>query len=140
MVKRAAWLSITPEPERELPRAVATLRRGASASPEEVEREQVRIERLLLRGTQRQWLRYLHEVVELIEGSRASASGDAAVTVARRTAAVVISNHHNLLLALSAPGARVTAGDRARLESHPRELKGSARARPSTAQLPRLTN
>ena len=34
MVKRASWLSITPEPERELPEAVATLAAGHRADPE----------------------------------------------------------------------------------------------------------
>ena len=32
MVKRASWLSVTPEPERELPAAVATLALGARAT------------------------------------------------------------------------------------------------------------
>jgi hypothetical protein len=124
MVKRAAWLSITPEPERELPGAVATLRCGAAAQSADIERERARIERLLLRGTQRQWLRYLHEVVELIEGT---GRGDEVLAGARRTAAVVIANHHNLLLALPGRGARVTASDRARLaDDTPPRVKGSA--------------
>src|SRR6202012_4066473 len=35
-VKRSVWLSITPEPEAELPAAVATLRSGTPASEPEV--------------------------------------------------------------------------------------------------------
>jgi len=34
VVKRAPWLSVTPEPERELPAAVATLRCGRLATDE----------------------------------------------------------------------------------------------------------
>ena len=37
MVKRASWLSVTPEPERELPRAVATLRHGRLPPPAAVD-------------------------------------------------------------------------------------------------------
>jgi hypothetical protein len=117
MVKRAAWLSITPEPERELPEAVATLTAGRPPAPAAVEAERRRIERLVLHGSQRRWLAYLHEVVELVERTRPS--GDPAVAVpvavARDRAVAVIANHHNLLLALPGPGARLTTTDRARL-------------------------
>ena len=51
MVKRASWLSITPEPERELPSAVATLRAGRLPSGDELESERARIEHLLLHGS-----------------------------------------------------------------------------------------
>jgi hypothetical protein len=116
MVKRASWLSVTPEPERELPRAVATLAAGRRAPAAAVERERARIERLVMRGGQRRWLSYLHEVVDLIDA--AAPDGDAEVVRARARAAAVISNHHNLLLALPGPGAALTAGDRARLARH----------------------
>ena len=114
MVKRATWLSVTPEPERELPEAVATLATGRRATDEAVGAERARIERLVLRGTQRRWLQYLHGVVELIE--RRSASDDPVVQRARARAVAVIANHHNLLLALPGAGARLSAGDRARLQ------------------------
>jgi hypothetical protein len=114
MVKRAIWLSVTPEPERELPEAVATLAAGRRPPPEAVASERARIERLVLHGSQRRWLDYLHRVVGLIE-SRAGA-GDPEVDRARSRAVAVIANHHNLLLAHPGPGARLTAGDRARLQ------------------------
>jgi hypothetical protein len=114
MVKRAVWLSITPEPERELPAAVATLRSGAAATDGEVAAETGRITRLIMRSGQRQWLRYLHGVLVLTE-SRA-ASPDPVVRRAARRSAAVLSNHHNLLLALPGAGARLTAEDRARLD------------------------
>ena len=114
MVKRSVWLSITPEPEAELPAAVATLRCGAPANDWQVDEEAGRIARLITRSGQRSWLRYLHGVLTLIE-SRAG-SPDPAVRRAVARAAAVLSNHHNLLLALPGAGARLTAGDRARLD------------------------
>jgi hypothetical protein len=113
MVKRATWLSITPEPERELPEAVATLTAGRRAAASAVAGERRRIERLLLHSGQRRWLTYLHGVVELIDGRTWSPDGD--VQRARTRARAVIANHHNLLLALPGAGARLTATDRARL-------------------------
>jgi hypothetical protein len=114
MVKRSVWLSITPEPEAELPAAVATLRSGTPASEPEVAAEAGRIARLITRSGQRRWLRYLHGVLGLVE-SRAGSPDPAVRRAVVRTVAV-LSNHHNLLLALPGAGARLTAGDRARLD------------------------
>ncbi|HWE12851.1 MAG TPA: hypothetical protein VG365_05030 [Solirubrobacteraceae bacterium] len=116
VVKRASWLSVTPEPERELPEAVATLTAGGPPAAGAVAAESRRIERLVLHGSQRRWLAYLHDVVGLIE--RGQDSGDPEVGAARARAAAVIANHHNLLVALPGPGARITADDRARLQAH----------------------
>ena len=80
MVKRAPWLSVTPEPERELPEAVATLACGGVPPADAVARERERVERLVLHGSKRQWLAYLHGVVELIDRSGA---GDADPDVAQ---------------------------------------------------------
>ena len=113
MVKRATWLSITPEPERELPEAVATLAAGRRADPGAVAAERERIERLVLRRGQRRWLTYLHGVVELIE--RRTQSVDPEVRRAGERARLVIANHHNLLLGLPGAGARLRREtDRAR--------------------------
>ena len=114
MVKRATWLSVTPEPERELPEPVATLAAGHRASSDAVRAERERIEHLILHGSQRRWLTYLHDVVDLIE--RRAGTEDAEVERACARAAAVVANHHNLLLAHAGPGARVTADDRARLQ------------------------
>jgi hypothetical protein len=115
MVKRATWLSITPEPERELPEPVATLAAGRRAAAGEVATERRRIERLVLHGTQRRWLRYLHEVVGLIEA--AAGATDPAVAGAGARARAIVENHHHLLLGLPGAGARVTATDRERLRA-----------------------
>jgi hypothetical protein len=113
VVKRASWLSVTPEPERELPAAVATLASGARASEDAVADEAANIERLVLHGSQRSWNRYLHRVVGLIE--RRAQDSDPDVARARTLAARVIANHHNLLLALPGRGAQQTEADRRRL-------------------------
>ena len=107
------WLSITPEPERLLPGAVATLEAGGPPPPGAVERERARVERAVLRARLRAWLAYLSRALELAEG-RAQAS-DPHVVSARELARTVISNHHNLLLGLPGSAARRTAAERARL-------------------------
>jgi len=113
MVKRAPWLSVTPEPERELPAAVATLICGRRASDQAIAEEARRIEQLVLRGSERRWDDYLHRAVELID--QRAGDPDPEVTQARDVAIAVISNHHNLLLALPGRGARRTDTDRRRL-------------------------
>jgi len=113
VVKRASWLSVTPEPERALPEAVTTLRCGAPAPAAAVAEESARIEALVLRGSERRWDGYLHEVVSLIDQRAGDTDPD--VTRAREVAIAVISNHHNLLLARPGRGAQRTESDRRRL-------------------------
>ncbi|MFG2331075.1 hypothetical protein ACGFMM_15795 [Streptomyces sp. NPDC048604] len=67
------WLGLTPEPERELPAAVATLRAslGTAHHPppgraELAAAERHRVERLVLRGSRHSWLRYLAEATALV--------------------------------------------------------------------------
>ncbi len=113
MGRSATWLSITPEPERELPSAVAALRRGETPAPEAVAAEEQRIEQLILHGSEQAWLQYLHGVIGLID--RRAAHADADVQRARARATAVVANHHNLLLGLRGRGAELTAADRAHL-------------------------
>jgi hypothetical protein len=84
---RHAWLSLTPEPERELPGAVVELRGGGS-----VEAERARVERLVLRGSRRAWTAYLSEAAVLAEAAPPSE--------ARRIVLEVIDNHDKLKLGL----------------------------------------
>jgi hypothetical protein len=107
------WLSVTPEPERELPEALAILRHKGDPSPQDVERERARIEALILHGRLRDWLAYLTEAVDSIERSRGSE--DPRVAQARAVARDVIANHHNLLLGLPGRAAELTADERRRL-------------------------
>ena len=93
---RQAWLSITPEPERELPEAVAALRAGGVPSAAAVEAEQARAERIVTRGTRRAWAAYLEEA-----GALASAApADGELAAARALVLDVIDNHDNLKLGL----------------------------------------
>jgi hypothetical protein len=116
---RDAWLSLTPEPERELPASVATLRVGPGPGAEAVERERSRVERLVVRARRRAWLTYLREVVDLIEA--AGGKGDREVERARAVALEVVRNHHRLLVGVPGPAADDTAHDRARLDAATRK-------------------
>jgi hypothetical protein len=106
---RNAWLSITPEPERELPRAIAALRAGGKPSPGAVEAERARAERIVTHGSRRAWTAYLEEAGEL-----ARAGGDDAGELADARAIVldVIDNHDKLKLGLPGgpPGGPGRAG------------------------------
>jgi hypothetical protein len=102
---RSAWLSLTPEPERELPVAVAELRAGRPPSAGEVEAERRCVERLVVRGSRRAWVRYLREAIALAERAEPSE--------ARAVALDVVRNHHALAVAL--PGSDALAADRERL-------------------------
>jgi hypothetical protein len=84
---RNAWLSITPEPERELPEAVASLRPGGSP-----EAERARVERIVTKGRRRAWTAYLAEAERLAR--------EAPPSEARALVLDVIDNHDNLKLGL----------------------------------------
>ncbi|MCX4632143.1 hypothetical protein [Streptomyces sp. NBC_01443] len=149
--RRLDWLGLTPEPERELPVAVAALRAPYPASPspppeapapaeepaaaeppteepaaaELAAAERRRVERLVLRGSRHGWLRYLAEVTELVtsvaEGSR---PGDRAAAL---LAAEVVLDHHRMLIGLPGTGYGRTAEDRTALESAVRTLRAPTR-------------
>jgi hypothetical protein len=92
---RHTWLSITPEPELELPEALATLRAGGAPSAAQVALERARAERLVTRGSRRAWRRYLAEALAL-----ASSSEGPEVAEARAVVEDVVHNHNQLELAL----------------------------------------
>lgn len=95
---RDSWLSLTPEPERELPEAMATLRARGEPSGAQVAAERARAERLVVRGTRRGWMRWLGEA----EGLAAHSESERAepVAAARETVLGVVANHHALALGL----------------------------------------
>ncbi|MFI1398712.1 hypothetical protein [Streptomyces sp. NPDC020681] len=119
------WLGLTPEPERELPPSVAALRNRArstaTAPPELAAAERRRVERLVLHGTERTWLRYLAEVTELVtavaDGSR---PGDRQAAL---LAGEVVLDHHRMLIGLPGPGYDRTAADRRALDAAVRTLR-----------------
>jgi hypothetical protein len=94
---RRQWLSLTPEPERELPATVATLRADGRATSAAVEQERTRIERLVVRARRGAWLSYLVEVGELIDRTDPGTGNE--VKRARRVALEVLQNHDALLKA-----------------------------------------
>jgi hypothetical protein len=93
---RHAWLSITPEPERELPAAVAALRAGRTPERAAVEAERRRIERLVTHGSRRAWTAYVAEAAALA----GTTSPDGELADARALVLEVIDNHDNLKLGL----------------------------------------
>ncbi|MFE2148226.1 hypothetical protein ACFXA3_42080 [Streptomyces sp. NPDC059456] len=147
--RRLDWLGLTPEPERELPTAVAALRApfpappspppeappeapagepatgapatGEPATAERAAAERRRVERLVLRGSRHGWLRYLAEVTELVTSvAEGSRPGDRAAAL---LAAEVVLDHHRMLIGLPGAGYGRTAQDRTALENAVRTLR-----------------
>lgn len=111
-VRRPArnWLSLTPEPELELPAALAVLRADGAPQQGDLEREQARAERLVVSGSRRRWEAWLGEARAIAE-SRASTP---ATHQARAAALDVISNHDSLRLGLAERAGRGGRGGRGR--------------------------
>ncbi|MFF4693377.1 hypothetical protein [Streptomyces sp. NPDC001307] len=110
------WLGLTPEPEQELPTAVAALRAPAPGRPPSalVAAERHRVQRLVLRGTQRGWLSYLREVTDLVvEAAAESAAADPRPAL---VAGEVVLDHHRMLIGLPGPAYARTAAQRRDLE------------------------
>ena len=121
-----AWLSVTPEPERLLPAAVATLAAGSRPAAETVARERARVDRVIARARLGAWLDYLSRALALAEQREGAADAD--VVRAREETVAVISNHHQLLLALPGSAARRTTAERERLRAlRPRPQRRSER-------------
>lgn len=119
------WLGLTPEPERELPATVAALRTGAAdvthTSAEAATAERLRVERLILHGTEQRWLRYLAEVTGLVTAVAGGARpGDRRAAL---RAAEVVLDHHRMLIGLPGRGYGRTAPDRRALERAVRTLR-----------------
>ena len=94
------WLSLTPEPESQLPAAIATLRAGGEPPAPALERERACAERLIRRGSRRRWDRWLAEARALAEQAN-QPGAERSAGVARATALDVISNHDALKLGLA---------------------------------------
>ncbi|MEW2583679.1 hypothetical protein [Streptomyces virginiae] len=144
--RRLDWLGLTPEPERELPTAVAALRASSRTAPtgrlrgrtpeQLAAAERRRVERLILRGSRHSWLRYLAEVTDLVTGvATGSRSGDPAAAL---LAGEVVLDHHRMLIGLPGPGYGRTAAARTALESAVRALRTRTHA-PAPIPLPTPT-
>ncbi|MFI9803728.1 hypothetical protein ACIHEJ_05045 [Streptomyces sp. NPDC052301] len=125
------WLGLTPEPEQELPAAVAALRAPAAGRPPAalVTAERRRVERLVLRGTQRGWLRYLREVTDLVV--EAAATCPTADPESALLAGEVVLDHHRMLIGLPGAAYARTAPQRHDLERALARLRDRRHAAPS---------
>ncbi|MFE4258904.1 hypothetical protein [Streptomyces sp. NPDC056883] len=120
------WLGLTPEPERELPAAVAALRASPARPPTDlVASERRRLEHLVLRGSRRGWLRYLAEVTALVTAAAGGPGQDD--RAAALIAGEVVLDHHRMLIGLPGTGYARTAADRTALESAVRTLRATPR-------------
>ncbi len=107
---RQAWLSITPEPEGELPAAIATLRAGGEPNDASLRAERERAERLITKARRRAYQRWLADA----RGMAANPpSSDPLVQEAARVANDVLENHDALALGLE-PRGRGGRGGRGR--------------------------
>ena len=115
-----AWLALTPEPERDLPAAIAVLRSagavpGAPAALADLEREAAReaarAEALVLRGSESSYLAWLREAAEL--AARGERSDDPAVAHAAGVVRDIVRNQAGLLLGLPGGGRRRETARRA---------------------------
>jgi hypothetical protein len=97
-----AWLALTPEPERDLPAAIAVLRAGGAVP--DVAGERSRAEALVLRGSEPAYLAWLREAADLA-AARAN-SDDPAVADAAGVVREVVRNQAGLLLGLPGGGRR----------------------------------
>ncbi|MFI9052064.1 hypothetical protein [Streptomyces sp. NPDC053427] len=133
------WLGLTPEPEQELPVVVAALRAPADDRPPSalVAAERHRVERLVLRGTQRRWLRYLGEVTTLVvEAAAGSATADPRPAL---VAGEVVLDHHRMLIGLPGAGYARTAVQRRDLERALARLRARRAPAPIGHSEPRST-
>lgn len=96
---RRAWLSLTPEPERELPSLIAILRCEGEPSKAEIAAEIARAERLVQHGNPRAWARWLTEARGLAR--RGDRAADPLVATAAKRTMAVIDNHDALALGLA---------------------------------------
>jgi hypothetical protein len=108
-----AWLALTPEPERDLPAAIAVLRAGSATA--DVAGERARAEKLVMHGSEPSYLAWLREAAVL--ASERAGSDDPAVADAAALVREVVENQAGLLLGLPGGGRR--------RESARRELEAS---------------
>lgn len=97
VAERDSWLSITPEPEGELPAAIAAMRAGGTPNRDQIRAERERAERLITRARRRAYERWLADARAL---TASSSSGAPEVRAAARTASEVLDNHDALALGL----------------------------------------
>jgi hypothetical protein len=105
------WLALTPEPERELPAAMAVLRRATGGDEADASREAARAEALVLRGRESSYLAWLREAADL--AAAGADSDEPAVAHEVEVVRGVVGNQAGLLLGLAGGGRRREAARRA---------------------------
>jgi hypothetical protein len=96
------WLALTPEPERDLPAAIAVLRAAGPVDAAVVACERERAEALVLRGTERRYLDWLSEAAWLAR--RGAGDPDPEVSRAAAVVGEVVRNQAGLVLGLPGRG------------------------------------
>jgi hypothetical protein len=119
---RTAWLSLTPEPERELPELLAALHAGVAAH---VEDERHRLTARVVRGSERSWRRYLDRVAARALAVAHGGAGDRGVAL---ELARLVLDHDRMLIGLPGRGYARTAARRRALAAAIRELECAGRA------------
>ncbi|CDO88228.1 hypothetical protein AWC29_20955 [Mycobacterium triplex] len=118
-----AWLGLTPEPERSLPALLAGLQGEATVS-----RERNNVTRLILRGTNRRWLRYLDRAAQLaLDVAGGTREGDPHLALA---VAHVVLDHDRMLIGLPGDAYDRTAERRKRLAAAIPELEARINTNP----------
>ena len=98
---RTQWLSITPEPEGDLPAAIATLRARGEPDPARVRAERELAERLITRARRGAYLRWLADARRLAADP---GSCDERMRAAARVTNDVLDNHDALALGITSRG------------------------------------
>ena len=103
MRAKGDWLSLTPEPERELPAAVAALRQGGEPTSAALRREEERFERLIVRARRRAYRRWLADA-RALAAPHAHPAADPRLRSAAELTLDVVENHEALTLGLQRRG------------------------------------
>jgi hypothetical protein len=123
----AAWLSLTPEPERHLPQLLALLARDAAPSGRRLRAEQTAMTRLVLRGTPRRWRRYLDQATsQAVAVAHGASDGDPHTTELALAVVEIVLEHDRMLIGLPGRAYRRTAGRRRLLRQAQQTLRERA--------------
>jgi hypothetical protein len=124
-LRATAWLGLTPEPERHLPRLLALLDQDETSYGARLCRQERRVSRLVLRGNARRWRRYLDRAADL---ALAVATGERHEDPELALVVVeVVLEHDRMLIGLPGRDYDRTAGRRTALEAARRHLAASVK-------------
>ena len=126
-----AWLSLTPEPERNLPELLTLLHEDEGSTSTRLRAEEGRMARLVLRGNSRRWLRYLDRVADLpLAVAAGTRDGDPELALA---VVQVVLDHDRMLIGLPGRAYHRTASRRQALREAEQALRSRVAAAPIEA-------